>query len=687
MKKPAKILLLGKEFKTLDAIRQALSGLPYQVEAHGYATPAGSDETLPEADLIIVDTLPLTEAEFNGLFLLVRRFPSRPVLALVAHQPPRLRYRVLEMGFTDYLPVPYDPLDLQMRVKALLRYPGTALSRSPAEDSQNLDWLQVSLVKELIEPLLNGEQDRAHEQFTREFLNLVARFLPAEMLLLFHVLPSRRLLLKAMLPFHSLEGNWEVSVGGSPLLTALLQQPGPGEISAETRTDPFIVDLIALFNLQVARLVFVPVWNGGQLRALMVACRGSTGRLKEAEKALLERLGRIYAMGTLLLGGLKVASLEQETSPRQRFQRLLEPLPVGALVVTPQFRIEYLNPSAQSILETRGEVLVGQTLEEIWPQAVCQQIERMVQKPDNIAMPLAFQYRATGRELLDLEVTCAPMVSSSGAPECHLLLLQDVTARRAAEKEKQRSERLAAMGVMIAGIAHEIRNPLAGIKAIAQAFQDELSPDNYLHEYVRRMIRQVDRLDDMLRSLFSYARPPKPDPRACHLDQVLREVLDALREKLQQAKIRVVERVEPNLPQVYVDPAQLYQVLLNVLLNSIQAIEQAGEISIQMQPAAADLLRFQRKPFFRTITSRPYVEVVIRDTGCGISPEQMEQVFNPFFTTKTFGTGLGLSIVYQLVRANEGFVYLESTKGEGTCCYLLLPACSLAPEYREGTRS
>ncbi|RMG66682.1 MAG: PAS domain-containing sensor histidine kinase [Calditrichaeota bacterium] len=691
MNKPGQILLLGKDSTALESIKQDLSELGCQVETRLFSAIADVAQSNYHAELIIVDTVPLTEGEFNALFLLAGKFQVQgvPLLGLVAAHPPRLRYRLVDMGFTDYLPVPYDKLDLQMRAKILLGLPREENPANPDRGPGNLEYLQLGLVELLIEPLTAGV-GRSAWTFPRNFLEHVSRLLPAEMLLLFQMEHPQRLLLQAMHPSHSLEGNWQVPVSGA-VLPKVLQQLGVSQISVADKTDPFIVDLIALFNLHIASLLFLPIRVGPQVRALLVACLGDQKELEETQKILLERLGTVYAMGELILeAGHKpspAAGKREQTTLEAAFQSLFGALPLGALVVDHQYRILYTNPAAQAILVPSYRHLIGLSLEELFPQSAFRQIDNRWKAPEADPATIVLEYRGSQGELLALEATFSPLRLQNGSRVGWLILLRDVTAQRALELEKQRSERLASMGVMISGIAHEIRNPLAGIKAIAQAFQDELSPENYLHEYVRRIVRQVDRLDEMLRSLFSYARPPKPEPRPCHLDQVLRDALDALREKMKQGKIRVVERVEANLPQAYVDPSQLHQVLMNVLLNSIQAIQEGGEISIQMQPASADLFRFQRKPFFKAITQRPFVEIVVRDNGCGINSEQIEQVFDPFFTTKTFGTGLGLSIVYQLVKANQGFVYLESSEGKGTSCYLLLPAWMPEAQPKEASES
>lgn len=147
-----------------------------------------------------------------------------------------------------------------------------------------------------------------------------------------------------------------------------------------------------------------------------------------------------------------------------------------------------------------------------------------------------------------------------------------------------------------------------------------------------------------------------------------------LKQKLQKYNIQLSQSFAPNLPALFIDNSQIQQVLFNLILNSIEAIEGEGEIRITIGPVSKNMNKFRRKPFYSKITENSFVLIHISDNGCGISKEDLQQIFNPFFTTKNFGTGLGLSIVYQIVQENYGVIYFESVRGNGTDCYLFLPA-------------
>ena len=211
---------------------------------------------------------------------------------------------------------------------------------------------------------------------------------------------------------------------------------------------------------------------------------------------------------------------------------------------------------------------------------------------------------------------------------------------------------------------------------MAQTFEEELQPDDPKNEYVKRIVRLVNRLDDLLRTLFSYAKPPKPNRQFCNLDEVLRDVFSLMRQKLREHNIKLIKLIHPELPRAFVDPGQIQQVLVNLFLNSVEAINKNGEIVISIQPVGEK--EAASKPFLSPYLmlgkAKFFIEIQIRDNGCGISEENLKHIFNPFFTTKTFGTGLGLSIVYQIIKENEGLINYESEVDQGTTCYLYLPA-------------
>jgi len=243
------------------------------------------------------------------------------------------------------------------------------------------------------------------------------------------------------------------------------------------------------------------------------------------------------------------------------------------------------------------------------------------------------------------------------------------------QAEVLRMDRLASLGVLASGIAHEIRNPLAGIKTVAQTLEEDLDPGDSKREYVARIIRQVNRMDELLRTLFSYARPKSPMRQQCRLQDIVNEVKGLMQQRFERTDISFEEHYAEDLPLVYVDFHQIQQVFLNLFLNAIDAMPNGGSLVLQSRPRLTALHRRDGRGNHAPPGSKGlYAEVLVSDTGEGIAQENLPAIFDPFFTTKPQGSGLGLSIVYRIIEEHHGDIQVSSAFGRGTTFNLLLPA-------------
>jgi len=228
----------------------------------------------------------------------------------------------------------------------------------------------------------------------------------------------------------------------------------------------------------------------------------------------------------------------------------------------------------------------------------------------------------------------------------------------------QQTERLAVVGELAAGLAHEVKNPLAGIKVSIEVLANELTLEQEDREVFLRIINEIYRIETLLKSLLSYARPPEPETAPLDLHQLLDTTIKSAGYSLinpaNTAKlikeIEIVKDFSPELPPVIADRGQIQQVFLNLMLNAIDAIPAKGTITITTKKE-----------------SNHTVQISITDTGKGMSPENMNKIFNPFFTTKPKGTGLGLAICKRLIELHNGTIHVSSTPGEGTTFYITIP--------------
>jgi signal transduction histidine kinase len=237
-------------------------------------------------------------------------------------------------------------------------------------------------------------------------------------------------------------------------------------------------------------------------------------------------------------------------------------------------------------------------------------------------------------------------------------------------QQMERADRLASVGEMSAGIAHEIKNPLAGIKGAITVLADDFPEEDPRREVVDKVLEQISRLDKAATDLLFFGRPGKPTLDYVDTNDLLKKTMFFVSQHPEAKNVHQTKEFTRNLPPVWVDGKQLQQVFFNIIINAIQAMKEGGTLLLQ-----TDLIGEHGKPSVR---------VLIGDSGPGIKPEDLERIFTPFFTTKTQGTGLGLAICRQLVEQQGGSIKISSRVNEGTRVVIDLPVSKEAmPDMNE----
>lgn len=226
--------------------------------------------------------------------------------------------------------------------------------------------------------------------------------------------------------------------------------------------------------------------------------------------------------------------------------------------------------------------------------------------------------------------------------------------------QMERADRLASVGEMAAGIAHEIKNPLTGIGAAITILSDDFSEGDPRREIISEVLEQIKRLDKTVNDLLYFGKPTDPEPALVDLNVVIKKTLLFASQHRGGKNIEKVLELQDGLPPVEVDPKQIQQVFLNLILNAVQAMSDGGKLTIRS--TLIDL------------NGKKIVRVTFHDTGPGMSQQVMQKIFTPFFTTKAQGTGLGLAICHKLVSQHGGNLHVESEVGRGTVFYVELPA-------------
>jgi len=234
----------------------------------------------------------------------------------------------------------------------------------------------------------------------------------------------------------------------------------------------------------------------------------------------------------------------------------------------------------------------------------------------------------------------------------------------------RRADRLASLGTLTAGLAHEIRNPLVAIKTLTQLLPERLEDEEFRNHFLSIAAGEVDRISHLVNELLDFARPSSPKLEFEDVNSILDGMILLVSTESKKKHIHVDKQYAPELPSVKVDGEQIKQVFLNVLLNAIEATPESGEITVKTRS-------------FLKPGGEPYLQVEFKDTGCGIPQEYLEEIFNPFYTTKTTGSGLGLSISNQIVLDHKGYIDVESQVSKGTSFFINLPVDQNRPRRRQ----
>lgn len=355
----------------------------------------------------------------------------------------------------------------------------------------------------------------------------------------------------------------------------------------------------------------------------------------------------------------------------EKTQKILDHIPTGVLALSSEGRITAVN---RALRERLPATAVGASLPEAFPQAPAAVVGRLGS--------LVADACASER-VLSLHGEPLPLFGEEGQYRLHavplerhdaevrvLLVVEDLSDVRALESQLLRAEKLVTVGILAAGIAHEIGTPLGVVRGRAEYMSGKLGAGHPQAAGIQVIIEQIDRVSRTIRQLLDFSRVQPAMVRGVVLGPLLRGAQELLHGEAERRRVAVEVEVPEGLPPLSADPDQLQQVVLNLALNACDACEPGGRVRIEAHVEAPG------EP-----GAWSGVRLTVRDDGCGIPAEHLNRVFDPFYTTKKRGqgTGLGLTVVAQIVRNHGGRIELESEPGRGTCVTLWWPATSLTP--------
>ncbi|MFN2542195.1 MAG: ATP-binding protein [Chthoniobacterales bacterium] len=354
---------------------------------------------------------------------------------------------------------------------------------------------------------------------------------------------------------------------------------------------------------------------------------------------------------------------------------LLQNLTTGVIAVSAEDDITVFNNEAEQIIGVKAEELLNRSIDSL-PASL----------RDMVRETLKSGQRQEGRELIlpSGDHNAVVRASSSifhgeqavvlGA----LVVLTDITALKRLELQIRRSDRLASLGTLSAGMAHEIKNPLVSIKTFAQLLPERYQDSDFRDTFSNLIGHEIDRIDSLVNQLLRFARPAKPVLKPMHVHDVLEKSLQLVGHRLYQKEIKLTRSWEADVDTIRADADQLEQVFLNFFLNAMDAMNRGGELRVvtEIHPATEWVAAISGT----NGDSHEVLRVTIRDDGEGIRKEDIPHVFDPFFTTKDYGTGLGLSVVHGIIQEHGGQIEVESELKQGTAFHILLPLVRFARE-------
>jgi two-component system, NtrC family, nitrogen regulation sensor histidine kinase GlnL len=375
------------------------------------------------------------------------------------------------------------------------------------------------------------------------------------------------------------------------------------------------------------------------------------------------RRERFLLCSILIFGPTMTATTPQlrVPAPQISWEQILSNLDDGVITVDLEGKIGFFNEAAEVLTEISSAATTGQRLEQIFKREPwLLGLVGKTQPPRQESARGEGDFVTRWGRKTPVSVTVSPLVDRQGKFLGTIMLLRDIKHRRELEEDLKRADRLALMGTLAAGLAHEIRNPLGGIRGAAQLLRRSVDGIASVKEFTDIMIREVDRVNQLIEQLLDLSRPAELDLAPVNIHKILDDVLLLESQTIDAQRIEIRKRFDPSLPPIRGDRAQLTQVFLNLVKNAFQAMGERGTLTVTSRLETDFRIRDEGRSASR------FIWIDIADQGAGISEDDLPQIFSPFFTTKTSGTGLGLATCYRIIKEHGGTIRVESILGQGS---------------------
>ncbi len=388
--------------------------------------------------------------------------------------------------------------------------------------------------------------------------------------------------------------------------------------------------------------------------------------LSSEDVELLESLASY--IGIALQNARLYASLEQKASEYERLkefnENIVESINVGILAVDLNERIESWNAQMEVLYALPRAEALGRSLGDVFPQSFLDEFHRAKGEEgaiEGVHNLYKFRIETRAGEQRTANIAIAPLISRDFATVGRIVLVDDITDRVELETQLSQAEKLSSIGLLAAGVAHEVNTPLAVISSYAQMLAKQLRGDERVGPLLDKITQQTFRASEIVNGLLNFSRTSGTAFTEIDVNAVIRDTLNLLEHQLKTSNVRLESALDSSLPPILGNPGKLQQVFLNLFLNAKDAMAGGGTLRVATEVNG-------------------HVGVSISDTGSGIAPEHVKRIYDPFFTTKSApregqrrGTGLGLAVTYGIIQEHAGKIEVQSQAGAGTTFYLEFP--------------
>ena len=357
-------------------------------------------------------------------------------------------------------------------------------------------------------------------------------------------------------------------------------------------------------------------------------------RKEELEKYALQLEEKVYE---------RTQELESE---KEKLHTIVSAIGVGIMLTDKNGVIQWTN---QMLRDMAGDDITGKSCDDICPDCNISG-EHLIENIETGILTNLF-----GEKDKYFQVTTAPVKSFTGELHGYIKVIQDITELKKMEDQMIQSEKLASIGRLAAGIAHEIGNPLTSIFSFIQILR-EMEEDEFKKDSLETIYFHINRISEIIKQLSGFSKMPAGEPKKCRINEIIETSVNLIHFDKRAKNITIVKKLGDNLPEITTDANQLSQVFVNLILNAIDAMPDGGTLTV------SSLLDGQN------------IVIKFEDTGVGISKKDLKKIFDPFYTTKEKGTGLGLAVSYNIIKKLKGTINVESEENKGTVFTIILPS-------------